>query len=71
MEAIVTAFVLFIYLILCGISFAGGFYLGKKKRPEPKQNEPTSEEIRQMKRQQKELENFINYRGDRQEDISV
>lgn len=70
MEAIITAFVLLIYLILCGISFVGGFYLGKKKRPESTTNEPSAEEKRQIERSRREFENFMNYNGRPQDVIN-
>jgi hypothetical protein len=70
MEAIITAFVLLIYLILCGISFVGGFYLGMKERPEPIPNEPSEEEKRQIERSRREFENFMNYNGRPQDVIN-
>ena len=66
----VIAFCLFAYLIICGISFAGGFYLGKKKRPEPRVSEPSEEDKRQIERNRKEFENFMNYNGRPQDAIS-
>ncbi len=70
MEAILTAFVLFIFLILCGISFAGGYYLGLKKRPADHKRELTAEELTQTRKIKKEYENFMSYSGDKQEDIN-
>lgn len=70
MEVILISFVLFIFLILCGISFAGGFYLGLKKRPADRKREPTAEELKQTRKIKKEYENFMSYSGDKQEDIS-
>lgn len=58
-------------LLLCFISFAGGFYLGLKQRPKPepkKEPEPlTEEQERQIKKRQKETENFWGYDGSDQE----
>ena len=70
MEGIITAFVLLVYLILLGISFVGGFYLGKKKRPKPKIAEPSAEEQRQIERNRKEFEYFMSYDGRPQDAIS-
>lgn len=66
----VIAFCLFAYLIICAISFVGGFYLGKKKKPQPIQNEPSEEEKRKIERNRREFENFMNYNGRPQDVIN-
>ena len=71
MEAIITAFVLLVYLIFIAVAFVGGYFIGKRKRPTETKILPTEAERKQEEREKKELENFINYRGDKQENISV
>ena len=66
MEAIITAFILFVYLIIGVFLFAGGFYLGRKKRPSIERKEPTEEE----KKAEREFENFMTYSGVPQEAIN-
>ena len=70
MEIVLTAFVLLLFEILCGISFLGGFYLGKKKRPTEGRKEPTKEEIAEIEKARREFENFMSYTGQPQNDIN-
>lgn len=69
MQAIITAFVLFIFHFLCAASFVGGYLVGKRKRPAKAQNEPTEEEKRAIERARKEFKNLMNYNGTPQNEI--
>lgn len=71
MEAIITAFVLLIYLVFIALAFVGGYFIGKRKRPTEAKISPSEEDKKNEEREKKELENFFNYRGDKQENISV
>lgn len=71
MEAIITAFVLLIYLVFIALAFVGGYLIGKRKRPIEAKISPSEDDKKNEERTKKELENFFNYRGDKQEDISV
>ena len=60
-------------LLLCAISFASGLFFGyKKKEAEKPKIDPkilTEEQERQIKKRQREEENFWNYDGNTQETI--
>lgn len=60
---IVIAFILLIFIFLLGISFACGFYVGRKTKPTVNIETPTGEELERIKREEKELENFFSYDG--------
>lgn len=67
---IVIAFILLIFIILLGISFACGFCVGRKTKPTVNIETPTGEELERIKREEKELENFFSYDGRPQSDIT-
>ena len=60
---IVIAFILLIFIILLGISFTCGFFVGEKTKPTVNIETPTGEELERIKREEKELENFFRYDG--------
>lgn len=47
-----------------------GFLIGRKHKSSPKPQKPTEEDIKAMKRSQKEYENFMSYSGVAQDVIS-
>ena len=71
MQLVLNAMLFCFILLLCFIFGAVGFYFGFNKKPkvEPK-NEPaplTSEQEQQIRKRQRQEENFWNYNGDKQD----
>ena len=71
MQLILNAILFCFILLLCFIFGAVGFLIGFNKRPkeEPK-HEPTpltEQQERQVRKRQREEENFWNYNGEKQE----
>lgn len=64
-------FLLFlVWLLTMGVSFAVGFAYARRRKPRPEPKQISEEEMRESRRNQKELENFMNYNGRPQEIIN-
>ena len=60
-----------LWLIVCALCAAVGYFIGQGKRKRVKPPEPTEKQIREAKRAEEELSNMLNYNGDEQTDIDV
>lgn len=60
-----------LWLIVCALCVAVGFFIGQSKQKRVKPLEPTEKQIREAKRAEEELSNMLNYNGDEQTDIDV
>ena len=60
-----------LWLIVCALCVAVGFFIGQSKQKRVKPPEPTEKQIREAKRAEKELNNMLNYNGDEQTDIDA
>lgn len=73
-ETMIILIFIMLLLILFAICFVlgsiYGFYCRKDKRPNREQKPLTAEILAEKKREQKELENFMNYTGKPQEAIN-
>lgn len=73
MQLVLNGILFCFILLLCGVSFAIGFFLGyKRKEAEKPKIEPkplTEEQIRLAQRQKRHEDNFWNYNGNPQDKI--
>lgn len=60
-----------IWLIVCALCVAVGFFIGRGYKRRVKPPEPTEKQIREAKRAEKELNNMLFYDGGEQTDIDV
>lgn len=60
-----------LWLIVCALCAAVGFFIGQRKRKQAKLPEPTERQKIYAKRAEEELSNMLNYNGDEQIDIDV
>ena len=60
-----------LWLIVCAVCAAVGFFIGRGYKRRTKPPEPTEKQIRDAKRAEKEFNNMLNYNGDEQTDIDV
>ena len=60
-----------LWLIVCALCVAVGFFIGQSKQRRVKPPEPTEKQIREAKRAEEELSNMLNYNGDEQTDINA
>lgn len=60
-----------LWLIVCALCAAVGFFIGQSKQKRVKPPEPTEKQIREAKRAEEELSNMLNYNGDEQTDINA
>ena len=60
-----------LWLIVCALCVAVGFFIGQSKQKRVKAPEPTEKQIREAKRAEKELNNMLFYDGGEQTDIDV
>ena len=60
-----------LWLIVCALCAAVGYFIGQGKRKRVKPPEPTEKQIREAKRAEKELNNMLFYDGGEQTDIDV
>ncbi len=75
MTNVILILILFtIVLLLCIICGGIGFLLSEKMKPKPKEKKPaeppTAEQKRVVEKAQREYNNFLNYDGSEQEEIS-
>ena len=60
-----------LWLIVCALCVAVGFFIGRGYKRRVKPPEPTEKQIREAKRAEKELNNMLFYDGGEQTDIDV
>lgn len=60
-----------LWLIVCALCAAVGFFIGRGYKRRVKPPEPTEKQIREAKRAEKELNNMLFYDGSEQTDIDV
>lgn len=60
-----------LWLIVCALCVAVGFFIGQSKQKRVKPPEPTEKQIREAKRAEAERQNMMTYNGDEQTDIDV
>lgn len=60
-----------LWLIVCALCVAVGFFIGRGYKRRVKPPEPTEKQIRDAKRAEKELNNMLFYDGGEQTDIDV
>lgn len=60
-----------LWLIVCALCVAVGFFIGRGYKRRVKPPEPTEKQIREAKRAEKELNNMLFYDGSEQTDIDV
>ena len=60
-----------LWLIVCALCAAVGFFIGRGYKRRVKAPEPTEKQIRDAKRAEAERQNMMNYNGDEQTDIDV
>ena len=60
-----------LWLIVCALCVAVGFFIGRGYKRRVKPPEPTEKQIREAKRAEEELNNMLFYDGGEQTDIDV
>ena len=60
-----------LWLIVCALCVAVGFFIGRGYKRRVKPPEPTEKQIREAKRAEAERQNMMTYNGDEQTDIDV
>lgn len=60
-----------LWLIVCALCAAVGYFIGQGKQKRVKPPEPTEKQIRDAKRAEEELSNMLSYDGNIQDDIMI
>lgn len=60
-----------LWLMVCALCAAVGFFIGQRKQKRINPPEPTEKQIRDAKRAEAELSNMLSYVGDEQTDIDA